>query len=85
MSNASQANDQPSSAPPASAALARSVRHTVSGPARFVGFWATVALPFLYVPLVYDGFQSGEATVFVALLLVNAVAVLLGQGYRRGD
>jgi hypothetical protein len=53
------------------------------GPVRFVGFWAAVALPFLYVPLLFDGIDGGRVLVFLGLLVANAVALVVGHDYRR--
>lgn len=52
-------------------------------PVRFVGFWAAVALPFLYLPLLYGGLEGQQSLVFVALLVANLVAVLAGHSYQR--
>ena len=40
-----------------------------------------MALPFLYVPLLVGGLDGQQTTVFVALLLMNAVALVLGHEY----
>lgn len=53
------------------------------GPVRFVGFWAAVALPFLYVPLLFDGIDGGRAVVFLGLLVANVVSLVIGHDYRR--
>lgn len=51
---------------------------------RAVGFWLAVAIPFLYLPLVLDGFAGpDEILAFVALLVLNVVALVTGHGYRR--
>ncbi|WP_396611907.1 hypothetical protein ACH9L7_01060 [Haloferax sp. S1W] len=55
----------------------------VAAPLRFVGFWTAVALPFLYLPLLHDGLKSGEITVFVTLVAVNAIALVVGHNYAR--
>jgi len=55
----------------------------VVAPLRFLSFWAAVALPFLYLPLLVGGLDGQQITVFVALLLVNAVALVVGHEYRR--
>lgn len=53
-------------------------------PVRFLGFWAAIALPFLYVPLLFDGIDSGSrAVVFLGLLALNAVALVVGHNHRR--
>lgn len=60
-----------------SAVLARSVEA--------VAFWLAVALPFLYLPLMLNGFTGQEAIAFAALLAVNAVALVVGHDHRRDD
>ena len=55
----------------------------VTAPLRFVGFWAAVALPFLYLPLLYGGLQGHEVTVFLGLLALNALSIVAGHGYGR--
>ncbi|SEL49172.1 hypothetical protein SAMN04488691_10589 [Haloferax larsenii] len=55
----------------------------VAAPLRFVGFWTAVALPFLYLPLLHGGLESNELSVFVALVAVNAVALVVGHNYGR--
>jgi hypothetical protein len=55
----------------------------VVAPLRFLAFWAAVALPFLYLPLLVGGLDGQQTTVFVALLLANAVALVAGHEYRR--
>lgn len=58
-----------------SRALARSVEA--------VAFWLAIALPFLYFPLVLNGFTDQEAVAFAVLLAVNAVALVVGHDHRR--
>lgn len=55
----------------------------VVAPLRFLAFWAAVALPFLYLPLLVGGLDGQQTTVFVSLLLANAVALVVGHEYRR--
>jgi hypothetical protein len=56
---------------------------TAVAPLRFVSFWAAVALPFLYIPLLFGGFDGRQDVAFLALFGLNVAAVLLGHGYRR--
>jgi hypothetical protein len=66
-------------------ALDRSVERlfdAVAAPLRFVGFWAAVAMPFLYLPLLFGGLTGGEAVVFAALLATNVLSLVVGHGYR---
>lgn len=55
----------------------------VVAPLRFLAFWTAVALPFLYVPLLVGGLDGQQTTVFVGLLLLNAVALVVGHEHRR--
>lgn len=49
-----------------------------------VAFWSAVALPFLYVPLLATGIPSqAEQTAFVALLVLNVLALVVGHGHKR--
>lgn len=53
-------------------------------PVEALAFWAAVALPFVYLPLVASGFESPTgALFFVALVVVNVLALLVGHGYKR--
>jgi hypothetical protein len=54
---------------------------TLVAPLRFVAFWAAIALPFLYLPLLVGGLTGGEPTVFGALLFANVAALVLGHDY----
>ncbi|MFC6726738.1 hypothetical protein ACFQE1_20665, partial [Halobium palmae] len=54
--------------PNGASAFAVSAAGMAVAPLRFVGFWAAIAFPFLYVPLLMGGLAGNEATVFVALL-----------------
>lgn len=55
----------------------------VAAPLRFVGFWAAVALPFLYVPLLLGGLQGSETLAFGLLLATNALALVVGHGHAQ--
>lgn len=49
-----------------------------------IAFWAAIVLPFLYLPLLATGLNSGaETAAFVALLACNGLAIVLGQQYRQ--
>lgn len=52
-------------------------------PLRFVGFWASVSMPFLYLPLLAGGLEANELYVFVGLLLLNVLAFIVGHEYNR--
>lgn len=53
----------------------------VAAPLRFVAFWAAVALPFLYLPLLVGGLNGQETLAFGSLLAANALALVLGHGH----
>ncbi|EJN59313.1 hypothetical protein [Halogranum rubrum] len=58
-------------------------REMLVAPVRFVGFWAAVSMPFLYLPLLAGGLDASEAYVFVGLLLLNLVAFVVGHEYKQ--
>jgi hypothetical protein len=53
----------------------------IATPLRFVSFWAAVALPFLYLPLLYGGLEGQQALVFGTLVSINVVSLILGHDY----
>ncbi|UPV74922.1 hypothetical protein M0R89_02370 [Halorussus limi] len=58
--------------------------HTLTTPFEVLGFWSAIALPFLYVPLLFNGISStGESLTFVGLLALNFAALLAGHGHKR--
>lgn len=58
--------------------------HTFTTPVEVVGFWAAVALPFLYLPLLVTGISSeAELITFLGLLTLNFAALLAGHGHNR--
>lgn len=73
--------EQPNKVPPADAVALG--RRLLAVPLRFVGFWAAVSMPFLYVPLLLEGLTPGETSIFVGLLLLHVIALLAGHGYKR--
>lgn len=46
-----------------------------------VAFWAAIAIPLTYAPLLFNGLQGSEGTLFLVLLLANFVAFVLGHGH----
>ena len=48
---------------------------------RVASFWAAIVLPVTYLPLLAGGLTGGEALLFVALVAVNAGALVLGHDY----
>jgi hypothetical protein len=59
--------------------------HPLAGPLQFVGFWAAIALPFLYVPLLVETQlqTTAETATFLVLLGLNVLALLVGHSYKR--
>lgn len=56
---------------------------TVLKPLEVAGFWAAVALPFLYLPLVVAGpSTSAEQTALAAMMLAHALSLVLGHRHR---
>lgn len=55
----------------------------LAAPFRVVAFWMAIALPFLYLPLLYRGLSGQEATVLIGLVALNGLALVLGHDYRR--
>ncbi|WP_267640362.1 hypothetical protein [Haloarchaeobius amylolyticus] len=52
-------------------------------PVRMMGFWAAVSLPFLNVALLTVGLDTPtKSALFVALLLLNLVALAVGHTYQ---
>lgn len=52
-------------------------------PLEAIGFWTAVVLPFLYLPLLANGFTGNDPLAFAGLLALNVVALVAGHGYRR--
>lgn len=51
-------------------------------PVRTVAFWTAVLLPFVYLPMVLDGFESeGGVALFVGLVATHALALSLGHDH----
>ncbi|MFB6082555.1 MAG: hypothetical protein ABEJ67_07025 [Halanaeroarchaeum sp.] len=55
-------------------------------PVEAVGFWAAVALPFVYVPLLLAGVEtSAEGLAVAALVAAHVVALVVGHRHRREE
>jgi len=73
------------------APTATSLRDTLAGlselgdgaaaPVRAAAFYASIVLPFVYVPLLVGGVDTGRLLVVVGVLLANAGALVLGHDY----
>jgi hypothetical protein len=53
------------------------------GPVQALGFWSAVLLPFASLYLLADGLAGAELVPLVGLLVLNAVALLVGHDYHR--
>jgi len=78
----------PSTGQSNSTRLGESLSGTVSSlstgaatPLRAVGFYAAIALPFVYLPLLADGVGPADAPIVGALLAANALALVVGHGH----
>lgn len=54
-------------------------------PIEAVGFWAAVALPFLYVPLLATGVQERSSQLAALLLIGLHVAALVVGRHHKAD
>ena len=52
-------------------------------PARAFAFWLAVGLPLLYVPLLWSGLSDGEVPLFLALVVANVAALVVGHDYKN--
>ncbi|WP_224269088.1 hypothetical protein [Haloprofundus salinisoli] len=68
---------------PADVRFGPTVRAVATSVIRFVAFWLAVALPFCQLALVVGGLAGDRSLVLVALLGVNALALVVGHNYRR--
>lgn len=50
-------------------------------PVRALAFYAAIALPFVYLPLLANGVTAEQLSVLVGLLLANAAALVLGHDH----
>ena len=60
-------------------------RTAVLSPVRAFAFWTAIALPLLYVPMLFTGVVWDHPLALLALFLVNGVALLLGHGHAQPD
>ncbi|MFB6191723.1 MAG: hypothetical protein ABEI11_00195 [Haloarculaceae archaeon] len=54
-------------------------------PFQAAAFWLAIALPFAYLPALAVGFETAPVRIFAALLVANAVALVVGHGYNREE
>lgn len=55
-------------------------------PVEAAGFWAAIALPFLYIPLLATGVEE-QSSQFAALLLIglHVAALVVGRRHRASE
>lgn len=83
--------DIPTTSPQSSQSQSRSAREELVSIRRLlyrgvrrISFWLAVAIPFLYVPFVLEGFAGlNDVLTFLALLALNVVALVAGHDYGR--
>lgn len=57
---------------------------TLLRPVEAAGFWAAIGLPFVYIPLVLTGMETGSEQVAAVLLIAaHVVALYLGRHYKN--
>ncbi|ERG94862.1 MAG: hypothetical protein J07HQW2_01304 [Haloquadratum walsbyi J07HQW2] len=56
------------------------VRHT-----KVAMFWSAIILPVGYLPLLIGGLTTTETTVFIALMISNAIALCIGHDYQPSN
>jgi uncharacterized membrane protein len=55
----------------------------VAAPIQIISFWLSIALPVLYVPLLFEGLRGSIFTVFAGLVAPHVLTLFLGRNYRR--
>ena len=55
---------------------------TVSG-VRATAFWAAVALPLVYFPVLYGVVVPSSPDLFLSLLAVHVLCVVVGHGHKK--
>lgn len=59
-------------------------KQIVQKPLTVLGFWSAIALPALYLPLLFTGINSLEGLgLFLGLFGLHVVSLILGQSHRR--
>jgi hypothetical protein len=57
---------------------------TIAAPASALAFWSAIALPALYIPLLFTGLSTvPDLALFLGLFGLHLVALVGGQSYRR--
>ncbi len=51
---------------------------------RAVAFWSAIALPFLYLPILFTGLETqNEIGAFAMLLVLNVLAIVSGHYHKQ--
>ena len=61
------------------------VAELIALPVRFLAFWVATLLPFTYLPMLAIGVVTTHRVAFAALVCLNAVAFVVGHGYKRPE
>ncbi|ACV12191.1 hypothetical protein Huta_2023 [Halorhabdus utahensis DSM 12940] len=77
-------NSNPSLADHTPPTEAQSVQRHLLEPVQGVAFWASIALPFVQVPLLLSGLREWTTlAAFLALLALNVFTLYVGHTYGR--
>jgi len=58
-------------------------RLSLTRPIRWLGFWAAIVLPAVYLPVLSFGIGTHTGAVFLGLLGCQLLALLAGHHYKR--
>jgi hypothetical protein len=83
MTGSTSTVERPASAEPAER-NARQGRLTLTRSVRWLGFWAAIALPAVYLPVLYFGIGANTGAVVLGLLGVQLLALRAGH-YHNND
>ena len=61
----------------------QTIRTLAARPVKAAAFWTAVLVPLAYPALLYGGLDGHELTLLLAVLAVNAAALVLGRDYNR--
>ena len=57
---------------------------SLAEPVQYLGFWSAIALPFIHIPLLFQGLDGPHVTLaFFSLLAANLLALYVGHGYNQ--
>jgi len=65
------------------AQTAHEARLPLTRPIRWLGFWAAIVLPAVYLPVLSLGIGTHTGAVFLGLLGCQLLALLAGHHYKR--